>query len=71
MQRDGSGRVALGGVAHKPWRAEEAEAQLPRGARAVTTQLFAGAKTTHDNEFKLPLAERTLAAVLAQAKAPR
>ena len=69
VQRDGSGRVALGGVAHKPWRIEAAEAALPRGARAVTAQLFAAAKPTSQNEFKLQLAERTLAAVLAQAKA--
>ncbi|TMH02221.1 MAG: xanthine dehydrogenase family protein subunit M, partial [Betaproteobacteria bacterium] len=69
VQRDGSGRVALGGVAHKPWRIEAAEAALPRGARAVMAQLFAGAKPTSQNEFKLQLAERTLAAVLAQAKA--
>ena len=27
VQRDGSGRVALGGVAHKPWRIEAAEAR--------------------------------------------
>ena len=33
VQRDGSGRVALGGVAHKPWRIEAAEAQMPRGAQ--------------------------------------
>src|SRR5215208_3147565 len=30
VQRDGTGRVALGGVAHKPWRVEAAEAELPR-----------------------------------------
>ena len=35
VQRDGTGRVALGGVAHKPWRIEAAEAELPRGAKAV------------------------------------
>ena len=68
VQRDGTGHVALGGVAHKPWRVEAAEAEMPRGAKAVTTQLLAGARTTHDNAFKLPLVERTLAAVLAQAK---
>jgi xanthine dehydrogenase YagS FAD-binding subunit len=69
VQRDGTGRVALGGVAHKPWRMEEAEAELPRGARAVTDRLLAGARTTHHNAFKLPLAERTLAAVLTEARA--
>ncbi|MHC2336333.1 FAD binding domain-containing protein [Bradyrhizobium sp. USDA 4454] len=68
VQRDGSGRVALGGVAHKPWRIEAAEAELPRGAKAVTARLFADAKPTRDNAYKLPLAERTLAAVLREAK---
>ncbi|MGO1079220.1 FAD binding domain-containing protein [Inquilinus sp. CA228] len=69
VQRDGSGRVALGGVAHKPWRVEAAEAELPRGAKAVAEQLLAGAKPTPENAFKLPLVERTLAAVLAEARA--
>jgi xanthine dehydrogenase YagS FAD-binding subunit len=68
VQRDGSGRVALGGVAHKPWRVEAAEGQMPRGARAVTAQLLMGARTTPENAFKVPLAERTLAAVLAEAR---
>lgn len=69
VQRDGTGRVALGGVAHKPWRVEAAEADLPRGARPVAAQLLAGAKPTPENAFKLPLVERTLAAVLAEARA--
>ena len=47
VQPDGSGRVALGGVAHKPWRVEAAEAELPRGAKAVAAQLLAGAQPTH------------------------
>lgn len=68
VQRDGSGRVALGGVAHKPWRVEAAEAALPQGAKATTAQLLAGARPTPDNAFKVPLAERTLAAALAQAR---
>src|SRR4051812_48970567 len=68
VQRDGSGRVALGGVAHKPWRVEAAEAEMPRGAKAVTAKLLAGARTTKENAFKLPLVERTLGAVLAEAK---
>ncbi|MBR1270340.1 xanthine dehydrogenase family protein subunit M [Bradyrhizobium sp. AUGA SZCCT0222] len=68
VQRDGSGRVALGGVAHKPWRVEAAEAELPRGAKAVTSKLLAEAKPTHENAFKLLLAERTLGAVLAEAR---
>ncbi|RZJ61698.1 MAG: xanthine dehydrogenase family protein subunit M [Acidovorax sp.] len=68
VQRDGSGRVSLGGVAHKPWRVEAAEQHLPHGAKAIADQLLAGARPTHDNAFKLPLAERTLAAALQQAR---
>jgi xanthine dehydrogenase YagS FAD-binding subunit len=68
VQRDGTGRVALGGVAHKPWRVEAAEAELPRGAKAVAARLLADARPTRDNAFKLPLAERTLAAVLREAR---
>jgi xanthine dehydrogenase YagS FAD-binding subunit len=69
VQRGGTGRVALGGVAHKPWRVEAAEAEIGSGAKAVTARLLAGARTTHDNAFKVPLVERTLASVLAEAKA--
>jgi xanthine dehydrogenase YagS FAD-binding subunit len=68
VQRDGSGRVALGGVAHKPWRVEAAEAEMPRGAKAVIARLLADAKPTRENAFKLPLVERTLGAVLAEAR---
>jgi xanthine dehydrogenase YagS FAD-binding subunit len=68
VQRDGTGRVALGGVAHKPWRVEAAEAELPRGARNFTAQLLAGARPTRENAFKLSLVERTLDAVLTEAK---
>lgn len=68
VQRDGSGRVAVGGIAHKPWRVEAAETAMPRGAKAVAEGLLAGAKPTRDNAFKLTLVERTLGAVLAQAK---
>jgi xanthine dehydrogenase YagS FAD-binding subunit len=60
--------VALGGVAPKPWRVEAADAELPRGAKAVAARLLAGARPTHENEFKLTLVERTLGAVIAQAK---
>lgn len=69
VQPDGTGRVALGGVAHKPWRVEAAEAELPRGSKPVADALLAGAKPTYDNAFKLPLVERTLAAVLSEARA--
>lgn len=68
VQRDGSGQVALGGVAPKPWRVEAAEAELPRGAKSAAQAIFAGARPTDENAFKLPLVERTLAAVLAEAR---
>ena len=69
VRRDGSGRVAVGGIAHKPWRVEAAEPLMPRGAKAVAQRLLAGARPTRDNAFKIPLVERTLAAVLAEARA--
>ncbi|MCH4875788.1 xanthine dehydrogenase family protein subunit M [Pseudomonas sp. TMW22090] len=69
IQPDGSGRVSLGGVAHKPWRVEAAEASMNQGAAAVSAKLLAGATPTHDNAFKLTLVERTLASVMAQARA--
>jgi xanthine dehydrogenase YagS FAD-binding subunit len=68
VQPDGTGRVAVGGVAHKPWRVEAAEVELPKGAKAVAAGLFANAKPTEQNQFKLTLAARTLSAVLAEAR---
>jgi xanthine dehydrogenase YagS FAD-binding subunit len=68
VRPDGTGRVALGGVAHKPWRVEAAEAELHKGAKAVASGLFADARPTKENAFKLTLAERTLGAVLAEAR---
>src|SRR6266566_4748066 len=63
-------RIALGGVAHVPWRARKAEAVL-RGARA-TEEAFrraadaelADAQPLRDNAFKVPLARNTLVRVL-------
>jgi len=68
VQPDGSGRVALGSVAHRPWRVEAAERELPRGARATAAVLLADALPTPQNAFKLSLAERTLDAVLSDAR---
>ncbi|NIA54398.1 xanthine dehydrogenase family protein subunit M [Massilia sp. TW-1] len=68
VRPDGVGRVALGGVAHRPWRVQAAESRMPHGAKAVTDELLAGARTTADNAFKVPLVQRTLAAVLADAR---
>ena len=64
-------RVALGGVAHKPWRAAKAEAALvgrpanEAAFRAAAQAELAEAKPLRDNGFKIELAERTLIAVLA------
>jgi xanthine dehydrogenase YagS FAD-binding subunit len=68
VQKDGTGRVALGGVAHKPWRVDAAETEMPRGAKAMTERLLAGANPTRDNAFKLKLVERTLGWVMTEAR---
>ena len=63
-------RVALGGVAHKPWRALKAEAALRGGPANEQAFLDAAdaelndAKPLRDNGFKIELARRTLVAVL-------
>jgi xanthine dehydrogenase YagS FAD-binding subunit len=69
VQHDGTGRIALGGVAHKPWRVDAAENAFPRGPQALAAAILAGHRITEDNAFKVPLVERTLAAVIADAKA--
>jgi xanthine dehydrogenase YagS FAD-binding subunit len=69
IQPGGRGRLAFGGLAHKPWRVESAEAQMPNGAKATAAAVLAGARTTSQNAFKLPLVERTIGAVFEDAKA--
>ncbi|WP_395397757.1 xanthine dehydrogenase family protein subunit M [Novosphingobium sp. BL-8A] len=69
LNEDGSGRVAFGGVAPKPWRVEAADGQLGNGAGAVVKTAFAEARPTHENAFKVTLAERTLAALIAENRA--
>ena len=69
IQPGGRGRLAFGGLAHKPWRVESAEAQIPNGAKATALAVLAGARTTSQNAFKLPLVERTIGAVFEEAKA--
>ncbi|KXG87829.1 FAD binding domain-containing protein [Agrobacterium bohemicum] len=68
IQPDGTGHVAVGGVAHKPWRVEAAEADLPKGARAAANGILADAHPTEQNRFKVALVERTLGAVLSEAR---
>jgi len=66
-------RVALGGVAHKPWRSLEAEAVL-RGQAATVEHfsraadlLLQGARTYAHNGFKIELARRAIIRTLVQA----
>jgi len=68
IQTNGAGRVAFGGVAHKPWRVKAAEGVLPEGAMAVSARAFADARPTQDNAFKLPLATRALASIIAEGR---
>ncbi|RZL58915.1 MAG: xanthine dehydrogenase family protein subunit M [Sphingomonas sp.] len=64
-------RLALGGVAHKPWRATQAEAALRGGPatraafEAAAAAELAPAQPLRDNGFKIELARRTIVAVLA------
>jgi xanthine dehydrogenase YagS FAD-binding subunit len=63
------GRVALGGVAHKPWRAAQAEAALAAGASpedAMQAEL-ADAVSAGENGFKITLTARLGAATLKAA----
>jgi xanthine dehydrogenase YagS FAD-binding subunit len=66
-------RLALGGVAHKPWRDREAEAQLA-GAQATQENFLHTAETVlrdargfGHNDFKIELARRGIARALGQA----
>ncbi len=68
IHEDGSGRFAVGGVAHKPWRVERADDALSEGAEAAIAVLLEGARPSEDNKFKIALVERTLGAVIAEAR---
>ncbi len=65
-------RIALGGVAPKPWRAVRAEAALRGGPatreafEAALVDEFADARPLGGNAFKIDLAKRTLGAVLSE-----
>lgn len=66
-------RIALGGVAHKPWRATEAEALLvgkPAGEtafREAAKAAMAAARPLAANAFKVKLAERSIVRALLNA----
>ncbi|MFZ6733309.1 FAD binding domain-containing protein [Undibacterium sp. Ji42W] len=68
IQPDGKARLALGGVAHKPWRMEAVEQKLPADAKSIADKLLASAKPTPGNAYKIALVQRTLQAVMAEAK---
>jgi len=63
-------RIAMGGVAHKPWRAHEAEAALVgRSANddsylEAATLALRGSKGLPGNEFKVELAKRAIVRAL-------
>jgi xanthine dehydrogenase YagS FAD-binding subunit len=66
-------RLALGGVAHKPWRVQQAEAQLegksptPENFKAAADVLLRNAHGFGYNDFKLELARRAILRALKQA----
>jgi xanthine dehydrogenase YagS FAD-binding subunit len=69
----GDARLALGGVAHKPWRDRDAEAQL-NGAPATKDSfaraadvLLRGARGFGHNDFKIELVRRAIVRTLTQA----
>ena len=68
-----SARIALGGVAHKPWRAETAEKQLAgkpateENYRAAAELALEGAKTYQYNAFKVPMAKQAIVRALTIA----
>ena len=67
-------RIALGGVATKPWRARDAEQSLigrpltPAAARSAGEIAFKTAQPRHDNKFRVELGTRTVADALMIAK---
>jgi xanthine dehydrogenase YagS FAD-binding subunit len=69
-----SARIALGGVAHKPWRVPAAEAALAGSALSDASinqsaaLLTAGAVGLKDNQFKIALVQRAIARALRQAE---
>jgi xanthine dehydrogenase YagS FAD-binding subunit len=67
-------RIAIGGVATRPWRARAAEQVLtgktltPQTAREAGDAALQGAKPGHDNGFRIELGARTVADALMIAK---
>jgi xanthine dehydrogenase YagS FAD-binding subunit len=69
-----SARIALGGVAHKPWRVAAAEAVLlghplsDQRCRQAAELVTAGAHACEDNHFKITLAQRAVLRALRNAE---
>jgi xanthine dehydrogenase YagS FAD-binding subunit len=67
-------RIALGGVAHKPWRVEEAEQQLAgqpaneASFAAAAERILQGARGYGQNDFKLVLAKNAIVQALTTAR---
>lgn len=75
LPSSGDVRIALGGVAHRPWRATRAEAAL-RGVRLTEERALAAmdleletAQPLPETAFKLPLARRLVAATVLDLSA--
>lgn len=70
-------RIALGGVAHKPWRDTLVEAEFAGAPaddatfRQIADRLLAGAQGQGDNDFKIPLAGKAIMRALRQAASGR
>lgn len=64
------GRLALGSVAHKPWRCADAEAALAAGASPAeaTAKELEGASDNGRNGFKIDLVSRLVPAAIAEAQ---
>ena len=67
-------RIAIGGLATRPWRARAAEQALlgrvltPQAAREAGEAALQGAKPGHENAFRIELGARTIADALMIAK---
>jgi xanthine dehydrogenase YagS FAD-binding subunit len=77
LQMDGdrvsTARIALGGVAHKPWRASAAEQMLngqpltQNTLKNAAAAALSNAQPQHDNRFKVQLAQRAIVRAVNQA----
>jgi xanthine dehydrogenase YagS FAD-binding subunit len=69
----GSARLVLGGVAHKPWRAEKAEALLKgkqadaAAFEAAAQEALSGARPYKENAYKVELAKRAIVRAMSLA----